>query len=349
MTFSLYVDAPRWRAHLRSYAELMPGIVPVGKGNGYGFGLHRLAHEASDLGVETLAVGLPEEVAVVRATFDGDVLVLTPYHPATGWTWAGLEHDERVIRTVGHLEGLRALAGTGARVAVELRTSMRRHGLVPDEYAEAARLLTGVEPAGLALHLPMSGGSFLTEARALVAAAEAAGLPAGTVWVSHLSDEDVRSLAADGRQVRPRVGTALWLGDRGALRARGTVLDVHPLERGDRLGYRQRRAGAGHVVVVSGGTTHGVGLEAPRAATGAVGRAKLVAMGGLEAAGRFLSPFTIAGRQRWYAEPPHMQVSMVLLPAGVRPPGIGDEVDCDVRLTTTTFDRTVLDPLVPHR
>ena len=63
-----------------------------------------------------------------------------------------------------------------------------------------------------------------------------------------------------------------------------------------------------------------------------------MAKGGLEATGRALSPFVVAGKQRWFVEPPHMQVSMVFIPADVRPPAIGDELAVQVRFTTTTFD-----------
>ena len=34
-----------------------------------------------------------------------------------------------------------------------------------------------------------------------------------------------------------------------------------------------------------------------------------------------------------------MHVSLLLLPASVTPPAIGDELDCDVRLTTLHPDR----------
>jgi hypothetical protein len=37
-----------------------------------------------------------------------------------------------------------------------------------------------------------------------------------------------------------------------------------------------------------------------------------------------------------------MQVSLLLLPAGVRPPVIGAEVTCEVRMTTSTFDRVLM-------
>jgi hypothetical protein len=136
----------------------------------------------------------------------------------------------------------------------------------------------------------------------------------------------------------------LWLGDRGAFDVRATVLDVHSVRRGERVGYRQRRVtGDGHVLVVSGGTAHGVGLEAPTAAATVRQRAIAMAKGSLDAAGLALSPFTIEGKQRWFAEPPHMQASMLFLPASVAPPAVGDEVGVDVRYTTTTFDKVSMD------
>jgi len=67
-----------------------------------------------------------------------------------------------------------------------------------------------------------------------------------------------------------------------------------------------------------------------------------LARGGLEAAGFALSPFSVDGRRRWFVEPPHMQVSLLFVPGGVAVPSVGDEIDVDVRFTTTTFDRVVL-------
>jgi hypothetical protein len=62
----------------------------------------------------------------------------------------------------------------------------------------------------------------------------------------------------------------------------------------------------------------------------------------LDAAGFALSPFVVSGRQRWFLEPPHMQVSMVFLPGSVAPPAVGDEVMAQVRYPTTTFDRITI-------
>ena len=340
MTFTLYVDEPRWRAHLQQVVGSTPGIVPVLKGNGYGLGNARLAQEAGALGVDTVAVGTADEVAEVREHFAGDVLVMAPSYPRPFDDPSG-----RVVQTVAHLETLRA--GGGARVVIEGLTSMRRHGLAPGDVAEAGAHLSGVRLDGVAFHLPMDrhgGYRPAAEVTEWLRRFAGAGVPTGTAWVSHLTEADLATLRAQfpDTTFRPRIGTRLWLGDRAALQARGTVLDTHPLPRGSRYGYRRRRATRdGHLVVVSGGTAHGVALEAPRTARGAVGRGKAVAVGALAAANLSLSPFRWAGRQRWFAEPPHMHVSMLLLPASVDPPAIGTELTCDVRLTTLHPDRVV--------
>ncbi|MBB3045716.1 hypothetical protein FHU40_005576, partial [Nocardioides soli] len=52
---------------------------------------------------------------------------------------------------------------------------------------------------------------------------------------------------------------------------------------------------------------------------------------------------SIDGKQRLFAEPPHMQASMLFLPHGARVPAVGDQVDVRVRYTATSFDRVVVD------
>ena len=338
MSFTLYVDEDRWRAHLQGVLSSTPGLVPVIKGNGYGLGNARLAAEAAALGVPAVAVGTSDELPVVRAAFDGDVLVMTPSYPAP-------ENDPsgRVVRTVSHLSALRSAAG--ARVVLEAMTSMHRHGIGPDDVTEVAGLLPGVRLEGVAFHLPIDrhgGYDPGAEVTGWLDRFAAAGVPTEVAWVSHLTGAELELLRQrfPATTFRPRVGTALWLGDRGALVARGTVLDVHPLARGEHYGYRRRRAVRdSHLLIVSGGTAHGVALEAPRQVRGPVDRGKALALGTLAAANQSLSPFRWAGRQRWFAEPPHMHVSLILLPASVTPPAIGDELDCDVRLTTLHPDR----------
>ena len=58
MPLTLTIDRQLWHAHHRALLDDAPGLVPVAKGNGYGFGLRLLAAESSRLGVKTLAVGI---------------------------------------------------------------------------------------------------------------------------------------------------------------------------------------------------------------------------------------------------------------------------------------------------
>ncbi len=230
-------------------------------------------------------------------------------------------------------------------MVLERLTSMRRHGFSARDLRAAADLLDGVALEGVAFHLPISAGSHLTEVQRLMTDVVAAGLPSRRVFVSHLTDEELAGLAASypDFEFRPRIGTSLWLGDRDAVRVRSTVLDVHPVERGDVYGYRSRTApAAGTILVVSGGTSHGIGLEAPTGGATLKDRAARIAKGGLDAAGFVRSPYTIDGKLRLFAEPPHMQASMLFLSHGARVPAVGDEVDVRVRFTATSFDETVI-------
>ncbi|WP_244930662.1 alanine racemase [Nocardioides sp. W7] len=351
MSLTLTVDGPRWRAHLRAVAETHPGLVPVAKGNGYGFTLGRLARKAAWLGVDTLAVGTYDELPHVASRFDGDLLVLTPWRPFG----AALETDpslaHRIVHTLGRTDDLTDLLDRqpDARFVLERMTSMQRHGFSARELWAAARLLHDRHPGarleGIALHLPLEQGSHLSEVDRLMNDVVAAELPTRTVWVSHLTDAELAQLRASyaDYDIRPRIGTGLWLGARDALQVTATVLDVHEVERGDAFGYRSRTAPkSGHLLVVSGGTAHGIGLEAPTGDQSIRARAATLARGGLDAVGFVRSPFSIDGKQRLFAEPPHMQASMLFLPHGPRVPEVGEQVQVRVRYTATTFDRVVV-------
>src|SRR3954454_3595404 len=83
MSLTLTIDGDRWRGHLRAVAAAEPGLVPVTKGNGYGFTLGRLARKAQwlddqGLSVDTLAVGTYEELPEVATRLAGNPQVLPP-------------------------------------------------------------------------------------------------------------------------------------------------------------------------------------------------------------------------------------------------------------------------------
>ena len=352
-------------------------IVPVVKGNGYGLGQRLLAEECLRIGADTVAVGSVFEVDDVADFGTYDIVVLEPFEPrdafaAGAWWRLGQHlHAGRVIRTVASREALLTLAeGPGSvRVLLEAQTSMHRFGfdeaellrLLADPDVRRAFAMGRVLVEGLTLHMPIAQPADDVEPRgAALGSARVrevvrwAGLwqsetevwsghnsPSSRLWVSHLDDADLVTVAASAPDivVRPRVGTRLWLGDRAALQAAGTVLAVHPLPNGTHVGYRQRTGPKdGTLVVVSGGTAHGIGLSAPTPAASVRQRVVTAGTGALDAAGRALSPFRWEGKQRWFAEPPHQHTSMIWLPKGCVIPSVGDQLTADVRFTTSRFD-----------
>ena len=187
-------------------------------------------------------------------------------------------------------------------------------------------------------------GEHLQEATDLATSAVAAC--EAPLWVSHLDDDELDVLRHRMPvTVRRRVGTHLWLGSPDAYRYTSNVTDVHQVSRGERMGYWQRAVPdprGGQVVVVDGGTSHGVAMSAPT--PGASVRQQLTAAaGGLLNASRLaLSPFSIGGRKRFFVEPPHMQASLVWVPGGVSV-AVGDEIDVTMRATTATPDAIFLE------
>ena len=416
MTFTLHVDAPRWRAHIASVRDSVraaitsPGhvdgdLVPVIKGNGYGLGINNLVAEAQRHGLTRIAVGTIFEAAAILSNTEADVLVLTPFDPrdaGASAVWSEVAsgpHHDRVIRTVADHTAWTALAaGPGpVRIVLEGLTSMGRFGMTADEIADLLSaeqtsevLVSGrIQVEGLALHLPLTQPSpnhrsvpgarwhdavvapvapANMSARATEAWAWGLGwqviladvserlnyaydgqgqqaitsLTAGAaLWISHLDDRELAALRAGLPDIElfARIGTRLWLGDRTALRPRGTVLAVNQTEKGTAFGYRQRRAPKdGAVLVIGGGTAHGVALSAPSSLSTLRQRAVALGTGVLESVGKSRSPFIIDGSQRWFLEPPHMQVSLIHIPRGVAIPAVGDDIDVEVRMTTAHFD-----------
>ncbi len=356
MSLTLHVDGERWRSHLLATATAQPGIVPVVKGNGYGFGIGRLARrcawlaehaEATGTAIDLLAVGTYGELAETAPRFDGGLLVLTPWRPVGSALEMPDKLADRVVHTISRVEDLHELTASQphARFVLEQLTSMRRHGMTRRELAEAAKVvterrLTGL--VGIAMHLPLNVGSHLGEVQRLLNDVVAAGLSTRTVFVSHLTRAELTTLRTSYPDftIRPRIGTDLWLGERSALDVTATVLDVHLLERGEAYGYRGRSMPkSGHLLIVSGGTAHGIGLEAPSGDQSLRSRAATIARGGMDAVGLVRSPFSIDGKQRLFAEPPHMQASMLFIPSGARVPDVGEEISVRVRFTATHFDR----------
>ncbi|MGH3416160.1 MAG: alanine racemase, partial [Actinocrinis sp.] len=143
MPLTLYVDRGAWRHHQMCVTEAEPGLVPVAKGNGYGFTVPVLARAAAGLGVDQLAVGTADEAAAVIEVFSGDVIVLEAYLDNLGL--AGADHpqlpEDRVVRTAASVDAVRKLAGQ--RMIIDCRSSLRRQGIAPQELGPAIEALGG--------------------------------------------------------------------------------------------------------------------------------------------------------------------------------------------------------------
>jgi hypothetical protein len=325
MPLSLHVDAQKWRSHLTQMMSAKPGLVPVIKGNGYGFGLELLAAESTRLGVETVAVGLASEVAKVRTAFGGEIVILSPDQVICELK------DSKIIQTVSSLEVLRSI-DANTNVIVEILTPLNRHGINVPEINSALAIIKerGLKLRGFTLHLPI----IKIDSKWISATLNL--LPDGSnVWISHLHGAEGVKKEFANLTFRERVGTALWLGADSALEATATVLENRKIQ--GTAGYQQRRA-RGNVIVASGGTAHGIGLTAPQNDFSLIGRIKIIARA-LEAAfGRMRSPYRHDGKTLDFLESPHMQCSLLIC-SGSNQPKPGDELKVRVRYTTTTFDQ----------
>jgi alanine racemase len=307
MTLRLTVDADAWNAHVERTARSLPGLIPVVKGNGYGFGRAPLAAIAAELST-TIAVGTVHELDHVPAGTTAVVLTPTRRAPA----------EPSPILTVGSLDHVAALAGWPGRVIVKLASSMRRFGATRDELGAltSAVRTAGLDITGFGIHPPVAGGDdeHLADISAWLDALD----PADEVWVSHLSPPAYRDLrgAWPEHRFRIRVGTALWHGDKAALHLGADVLDVRPVRAGEPAGYHQRTVPYdATIIVIAAGSAHGVQpLDDGR------------------------SPFHFARRRLALLEPPHMHTSMALVPDGEPTPRPGDIVDVQRPLISTLVD-----------
>jgi alanine racemase len=313
MTVRLTVEQTAWREHVTSTAQAYgPALVPVVKGNGYGFArslLHTLAHEL---------VSSPEYVCVGTVHELGDVpanvrpVVLTPVlTPATS--------EYPAIPTVGSTAHVDALRGQRGEVMVKLASSMRRFGATIDELPTLMRAVQnqGLGVAGCALHLPLAGTD---DDRVAEIAAWLPHLPVEVpLWVSHLQPATVDALQAKylPRRFKVRVGTALWHGvpKINGLQLHADVLHRQPIGIGEIAGYHHTPAPFdGTLVVIGAGSAHGI------------------------AANGTLSPFHFQRTRMTLLEPPHMHSSLVVVEASAPAPQVGEWVDVQRPLIATNAD-----------
>lgn len=323
MTLTLTVDAANWNRHVDGTAAQVPGLVPVVKGNGYGFGRVWLAERAATLS-PVMAVGSIHEVADVPSNYTAIVLTPTLSFP--------FPLRDNAVLTVGSHDHIRAAAQAGSsgpartparQVIIKLRSTMRRYGVEPTDaptLIQAGRE-AGLQITGLSIHPPLHGTSadHRQEIATLIEAADTAGVdPTLPVWVSHVDLEDYEALRRHfaQRDWHLRLGTPLWHGDKSMFSLQADVLDVVLVGAGSVVGYRGGRIDRdGHLVLVGCGSAHGI---APLAD------------------GR--SPFHFQRRRLELVEAPHMHTAMCFVPQDESLPLVGDLIDVQRPLTQTTVD-----------
>jgi alanine racemase len=296
----LTIRTALWRAHVARVAADTPGLIPVVKGNGYGFGREWLATAAAEF-ADTVAVGTVHELGVVPESIDAVVLTPTLVAPPS----------ERAVLTVGNDEHIEALAGWSGRVVVKIASSMQRYGRTPELVGIA--IANGLDVIAVSIHPPLAGSpsDHATEIARLVTHVD----PSLPVWVSHLDPAAYASLPTS-HHYRIRLGTLLWHGDKSMLALTADVLDVRPVRAGAVAGYRLGSIECdGHLVMIGAGTAHGV---APL--------------------GEGLSPFHFARNRMPLHEPPHMHTSMCFVAGGAPLPSIGERVDVQRPLHCTHVD-----------
>ena len=312
MTLRLTVLTELWRNHLATTVTAYGEMVPVVKGNGYGFGRSALMLEAAKI-APTVAVGSVFEVA--DAPVASTAIVLTP---------AGIDLPlplpKQTILTVGSLHHVATLRSGSWRgpVIIKLQSRMLRYGATS---AELPDLLSAVGAAdctqvGWSVHPPLDGtpaqhrddvSKWLTKLDHRF-----------PIHVSHLDAESVQQLRSDFKQhhIVARVGTALWLGDKSSMKLHADVLDARAVKAGATAGYRNTKISTdGTIVLVGAGSAHGV-----------------------HTVGDGLSPFHFRHKRLQLLEPSHMHTTMLFVAAGEPCPQPGDFVDVQQPLTRVVAD-----------
>jgi len=343
MSLTLYVNNNYWTNSLKNVLNAYENsLIPVIKGNGYGIGKSNLAKKSEELGLTEIAIGtIFEAQEIINSDFN-QIIVMDPIKDLDKNAFDELKkiNDKRLVLTLSDIKDATNLENTP--VIVEVLTSMKRFGLTANDL----KTLSNYQILGLSLHLPIenSTNGKITEVKNWLKIYEEV-LPQAkkVVYLSHLSKEEFLKIKKEFPNFvfKLRLGTKFWLNDLSNFQIKSTVLAVHDVN-DENIGYRQRKVNDNYIVIVSGGTSHGVGLQAPRSNTNLKSRITSILAGVLEAFDQTLSPFVISGKQRWFAETPHMNVSMLKLSKNITPPKVGSEITAHLRMTTTNFDSVIM-------
>jgi hypothetical protein len=346
VTFAINVDQSAWFSHHAAVFEKyqqQEQLIAVIKSNGYGLTQANLARTAKHHGLNRVAVGTVYEIGEVAANYPGEIIVLEPINPADLeaiklWQLVLSGKDaHRIIATIATYSNINLVLEMFPNIkwVLEIQTQMNRFGvnailrqeMINFNGSRAAGLL------GITAHFPFNPKSH--DVSAVLNFAETNKIQ--DVAISHVSSSDlqIHNQKFPELNLRMRMGSELWLGNRQAIRATGTALAFHNPESAQRVGYHQSKTDKSYIVI-SGGTAHGIGLAAPSANRTLKQRTNAVGIGALQAFGKALSPFIVNGKKAWFVEPPHQHVSIVY--GDFNHDVVGTQIEADVRFTTTRAD-----------
>jgi len=252
MTLRLTVESDAWNHHVSQTVNSLGDVLPVVKGNGYGFGRAVLMQHASRLSSD-VAVGTVHELGEVPAAMRPFVLtplgvgVVAP--PRTDAVLAiGAEHDLHVLQQLGATNP----------VVIKVASSMQRYGIGADQVTELRKRAEsfGHRVVAWSLHLPLIGSD---EDHINEAVAVAQQLPADVpLHVSHIGPAVERLRERLQHRIVARTGTQLWLGDKSMLSLQADVIAVRHVASAT-AGYRATPVPVGsRIAMVGCGSSHGV-------------------------------------------------------------------------------------------
>lgn len=335
MTLLLEVDNNKFKTHQKSVLKDFPNLIPVIKGNGYGFGLENLVNEVKALNLATIAVGTVYEAQTIQNEFSGQILILEPYQG----------NDVEATKVLGQITAntIKTISAVNcgfnykSDFVIEGRTSTNRFGLLKNEFA----LLDLKSPnlKGLALHLAInqSDDAKFNEVNEWLSFWQSVS-ENRDIWISHASKNLMNKLKEQNPDFNflNRIGTELWLGDKSFITAKARVLAV--VENVKNAGYSQKSLAANKkILVVSGGTANGIGLNSDKTIRSFLDRLKVFILGLSAAFGNSQSPFFINNKKTYFFEPAHMNVSLIKVAKNEKV-SVGDYLIAKVRFSTTDFD-----------
>lgn len=316
MSLRLSVDNDAWQSHVTATARLLGDLLPVVKGNGYGFGRATLLPHAIALAPD-VAVGTVHELVDVPTTLRP--FVLTPIGSgvvADPSSLTLLRNRNDAVLAVGSERDLDVLKSIGTKhsVIIKVESSMHRYGVAASQATELRRRAesAGHRVVAWSAHLPLSGSDEdrVAEVRA-IADSLATDIP---LQVSHIGGAAARLRSVVKHQVVVRAGTQLWLGDKSMIALHADVIAVRTTA-STTAGYRASVVPTGaRLVMVGCGSSHGITTLDDG-----------------------LSPFHFAKRRLNMLEAPHMHTTMLAV-TDEPCPNEGDWVDVQQPMTRVLPD-----------